>query len=139
VSVIHKLITSLWNKEELLDQWKESIIVPIHKTGVKTDCNNYCGISLLSTSYNILSNILSRLSPYINEIIWDHQCGFLRNRSTANQIFCIHQVLEKKWECNETVHQLLIDFTKACDSERREVLYNILIRVWNPYEISQAD
>jgi hypothetical protein len=36
VSVIHKLITSIWNKEELPNQWKESIIVPIHKTGDKT-------------------------------------------------------------------------------------------------------
>jgi hypothetical protein len=54
VSVIHKLITSIWNKEE----WKESVIVPIHRTGDKTDCNNYHGISLLSTSYKILSNIL---------------------------------------------------------------------------------
>jgi hypothetical protein len=33
----------------------------------------------------------------------------------------------KKYECNETVHQLFIDFKKAYDSERREVLYNILI------------
>jgi hypothetical protein len=54
--------------------------------GVKTDCNNYHGISLLSTSYKILSNILlSRLSPYIDEIIGDHQCGFRRNRSTTVQ------------------------------------------------------
>jgi hypothetical protein len=96
VFVIHKLITSFQNKEELPDQWKESIIVPIHKMGDKTDCNNYCGISLLSTSYNILSNIrLSRLSPYIDEIIGDHQCGFQRNRSTTDQIFCIRQILEK--------------------------------------------
>jgi hypothetical protein len=51
---MHKLINSIWNKEELPDQWKESIIVPIHKKGDKTDCNNYRGISLLSTSYNIL-------------------------------------------------------------------------------------
>jgi hypothetical protein len=27
---IHKLINSVWNKEKLPDQWKESIIVPIH-------------------------------------------------------------------------------------------------------------
>ena len=46
---IHKLIISIWNKEELPDEWKESIIVPIHKKGDKTDCNNYRGISLLST------------------------------------------------------------------------------------------
>jgi hypothetical protein len=80
------------------DQWKESIIVPIHKTGGKTDCNNYRGISLLSTSFKILSNILlSQLSPYIDEIIGDHQCGFRRNKSTTDQIFCIRQILEKKW------------------------------------------
>jgi hypothetical protein len=96
VSVIHKRSTSIWNKEELPDQWKESIIVPIHKAGDKTDCNNYRGISLLSTSYKILSNILlSWLSPYIDEIIGDHQCGFRRNRSTTDQIFCICHILEK--------------------------------------------
>jgi hypothetical protein len=58
VSMIHKLINSIWNKEELSDQWMESVILPDHKTGDKTDCNNYRGISLLSTSYNILSNII---------------------------------------------------------------------------------
>jgi hypothetical protein len=51
LSAIHKLITSVWNKEELPHQWKESIIVPIHKKGDKTDYNNYRGISLLPTSY----------------------------------------------------------------------------------------
>jgi hypothetical protein len=51
--------------------------VPVHKMGDKTDCINYHEISLLSVSYNILSNILlSRLSPYINKIIGDDQCGF---------------------------------------------------------------
>jgi hypothetical protein len=29
-------INCIWNKEELPDQWKESIIVPIHKKGDKT-------------------------------------------------------------------------------------------------------
>jgi hypothetical protein len=34
-SEIHKFICSVWNKEELPQQWKESIIVPIHKKGDK--------------------------------------------------------------------------------------------------------
>jgi hypothetical protein len=33
----------------------------------------------------------------------------------------------KKSEYNEAVHQLFIDFKRACDSLRRKVLYNILI------------
>jgi hypothetical protein len=94
---VHKLITSIWKKEELPEEWKESIIVPIRKTGDKTDCNNYRGISLLPTTYKILSNILlSKVIPYAKEIIEDHQCGFRRNRSTTDYIFCIRQILEKK-------------------------------------------
>jgi hypothetical protein len=53
----------------------------------KTDCNNYRWISLLSASYTTSLNILSKLGPYIDEIIVDHQCGFGRNRSTTDQIF----------------------------------------------------
>jgi len=61
---IHKLITSIWKKEKLPEEWKESIIVPIHKKGDKTDCNNYRGISILLTSYKTLFNVLlSRLIP----------------------------------------------------------------------------
>jgi hypothetical protein len=40
-SEIHKLIKLIWNKEELPDQWKESIVVPIYKKGDKSDCSNY--------------------------------------------------------------------------------------------------
>jgi hypothetical protein len=40
LSVIHKLINSVWNKEELLDQQNESIIEPVRKKDGKTDCNN---------------------------------------------------------------------------------------------------
>jgi hypothetical protein len=50
LSAIHKLVNSIWNKEELPDQWKESITVPVHQT----DCNNYRGIPLLSVSYKML-------------------------------------------------------------------------------------
>ena len=96
---IHKLIVSIWNKEELPVEQKESIIVPIHKKGDKTDCNNYRAIPLLPTTYKILSHILlSRLTTYAEEIIGDHQCGFRGNRSTTDHLFCIHQMLEKKWE-----------------------------------------
>jgi hypothetical protein len=110
----------------LPEQWKELISVPIYKKGNKTDCSNKRGISLLSTTYKILSSILlSRLTPQAEEVIGDHQCGFQRNRSTTNHIFCIPQILAKKWEYNKEV--LFIDFEKAYDSIRKEVLYNILI------------
>jgi hypothetical protein len=84
-SEIHKLINCIWNKEELSDQWKESIIVPFHKKDDKTVYNNYHGISLQLASYEISSNILlSRLNPCTDEIIGDRQCGFQINRSSTD-------------------------------------------------------
>jgi hypothetical protein len=85
-------------------------------------------MSLPSTSRKILFNILlSKLSPHTHKIIGDHQCGFRRNRSTTDQIFCTRHILEKKCQYSETVHQLFVDIKKAYDSVRREVSYNILI------------
>jgi hypothetical protein len=55
--------------------------------------------------------------------------------STTDHIFCIHQILEKKWEHNEAVHQLFIDFKKAYDSVRKEALYNILIEFRIPKKL----
>ena len=96
---IHKLITTIWKREKLPEEWKESIIVPIHKKGNKINCNIYRVISLLQTDYKVLSNILlSRLTPYAKEIVRYHQCGFRRNRSTIDHMYCIRQILEKEWE-----------------------------------------
>jgi hypothetical protein len=63
---------------------------PLLKNYKNMSCyhTNYRGISLLPTSYKILFNILlSRLSPYIDEIIGDHQCGFRRKSSVTSCFF----------------------------------------------------
>jgi hypothetical protein len=120
---------------ELIKTGGETLYSEIHRL-ICCIWNNYRGISLLSTAYEILSNILlARLTPYVNEIIGDHQCGFCCNRSTTDQIFYIRQIPEKKWEYNGTVHQLFIDFKKAYDLIKREVLYNILLEFGIPKKL----
>jgi hypothetical protein len=41
----------------------------------------------------------------------------------------------EKWEYNETVHQLFVDFKKAYISVRREVLYNSFIEFGVPMKL----
>jgi purine nucleoside phosphorylase len=41
----------------------------------------------------------------------------------------------EKWEYNEIVHQLFIDFKKAYDSVMRELLYNIFIDFGVPIKL----
>jgi hypothetical protein len=80
--------------------------------------------------HTVLSNIfILRLTLYVCKITGDHHHGYQCNRSTTDQIFCICQVQNKKWEYNVTVHQLFIDFEKAYDSVKREVLYKILFEL----------
>ncbi|KAJ4441160.1 hypothetical protein ANN_11011 [Periplaneta americana] len=93
-------------------------VIDVHRSG-----------EIRNTLYVIDVNPTMHLESiqYFNEIIGDHRCGFRRNRSTIDQIFCIRQILEKKWVYKGTVHQLFIDFQMAYKSVKREVLYNIHI------------
>jgi hypothetical protein len=76
-SEISKFIISIWNKEELLEWWKELTIVPAYKKGDRTGCSNCKCISLLSSTYKILSSILlSMLTPYAEENTGDHHCEY---------------------------------------------------------------
>jgi hypothetical protein len=60
-------------------------------------------LGIISVGFNITDQLLIRFSAFVR--YWR----------------------KNKWEYNEAVHQLFIDFKKAYDSVRREVLYNILI------------
>jgi len=58
--------------------------------------------------------------------------GFINvDFEATDQLLFVHsefvRYFRKKWEYNKAVHQLFIDFKKAYDLVRREVLYNILI------------
>jgi hypothetical protein len=52
----------------LPEEWKESIVVPLHKPGDEPDRSNFRGL-LMSTTYKTLSNILlSRLTAYARKL-----------------------------------------------------------------------
>ena len=93
--------------------------------------SNLRGIQILCLLHTKFIQIFAvKVTPHAEEIIGDHSCGFRRKRSpTDHNIICIGQILEKKWEYNEPVHQLFIDIKKAYDSVRREDLYNILVQI----------
>jgi hypothetical protein len=68
--------------------------------------------------------LLSRLNSYIYDYWGSSMYTYRRNRSTTDQISAFVRFWRKVGECNETVHKRFIDFKKAYDSLRREVLYN---------------
>ena len=98
-SEIHVHLISIWNKEELPEEWMRSIILHIFTNTDKTGCSNYRGISRLAFKYKVeFTILLSKVMPNVVVINGDHQCRFRRSRSTTDDISCIRRILEKKCE-----------------------------------------
>ena len=69
-SEIHKIINSILSKEELPEEWKESIIVPNYKKWDKT-------IIIEAYHTKLLSNILlSRLTPNVEKLLGTMSVNF---------------------------------------------------------------
>ena len=53
-----KIISKIWEKEQVVEEWKTCTIVPLFKKGDAEVCDNYRGISLLSIPSKVLAKIL---------------------------------------------------------------------------------
>ena len=54
---MYELVRQIWEEERILEELKETIIVPIHKRVDRDRCENYRGMALGNAPYKILSNI----------------------------------------------------------------------------------
>jgi len=63
---ISKLIISIWNKEEIPEEWKESIIVPVYMKGDKID---------LSNLVNYVQTLIQHPAVYANSIYRGNDWG----------------------------------------------------------------
>jgi hypothetical protein len=78
LSAVHKLINSIWKRKNCLISGKSLLLYQFTKRVTKLTV-----IMGYQCYQQILSNVIpSNLSPYIDEIIGDCQCGFPRNGST---------------------------------------------------------
>jgi hypothetical protein len=59
--------------------------ISIYKTGDKIICQKYRGIALLMVTHKLFPRILAcKMTPYMEEVVGDYQCGFSKNRNTTD-------------------------------------------------------
>ena len=100
-------------------QWKDAIIMVLHKKKDRTDCGNYKGISLVAHAGKILLKIVARrLSEYCERvgILPEEQGDFRPNRSTTAMMFVIRRLQELARKKRIPLYLCFIDLTKAYDS-----------------------
>ena len=91
------IVIRIWRGGEVSQQWKDAIIMVLHKKKDRTECGNYRGISLVAHGDNILLKIIARrLSEYCERvgILPEEQSGFRPNCSTTDIMFVIRRLQE---------------------------------------------
>ena len=118
-----KILTKLFNDILITGKypslWKESYIIPIHKSGNSSDPDNYRGISITSNMSKLFNSVLNqRLTDHfhVNNCITENQFGFKKGYRTSDNIFVMKTLTDKYLDRNEKLYACFIDFKKAFDS-----------------------
>jgi hypothetical protein len=122
--ILLEILNKVWKEEKIPRDWEVGLIVPIYKKGDKKDCNNYRGITLLSTVMKILEQIIEkRLRRQIEASLAEAQSGFRKGRSTLDHIFTIQEIISKAIEKSRTIYIAFLDMEKAFDRVPRDKLW----------------
>ena len=120
------IVVCIWREGEVPQQWKDAIIMVLHKKKDPTVCGNYGGISLVAHAGKILPKIIARrLSEYCERvgIVPDEQSGFRPNCSTTDMMFVmIPRLQELARKKIFPLYVCFIDLTKAYGSVDRTLL-----------------
>jgi len=114
------------------DRLKSSRTVPIFKSGRNDLCDNYRPIALLSTLSKILEKMVSvKLVNHLdrNNILYDHQYGFQRNKSTEHSIIHALNHISKAMNENKYSIGVFFDLKKAFDVCSHDILLMKLSRM----------
>lgn len=117
-----------WTNVYVPQDFRDAAIVTIHKKrGLRSECGNHSGISLLSIAGKILAKIILKHIKGISKVMLpESQCGFRAGHSTADMIFPLHQLQEKAIEQQQALYVVFVDFIKAINTVDRETLWKVL-------------
>ena len=104
-------------------------VLPIYKADSKMDTSNYRPISLLSIISKIFEKVMyARIISFLNSenILYPHQYGFQKNKSTEQAIISIQSKIVDAFERKENPCCIFLDFAKAFDTVNHSILVNKL-------------
>lgn len=131
---LFNILCQCWSEGGVPQDMRDAKIITLYKNkGSRSDCNNYRGISLLSTVGKLYARVLlMRLQQLAERVYPESQCGFRAERSTLDMIFSLRQLQEKCREQQKPLYVAFIDLTKAFDLVSRVGLFNILLKIGCP-------
>lgn len=103
--------------------WKESVVIPLHKNGCKSDISNYRPISLISAPAKVLEQIIhKKVFQHVKPLISEVQHGFVPQKSTVTNLSVFTNHIYEALENKDQVDAVYTDFKKAFDKVNHEIL-----------------
>jgi hypothetical protein len=98
--------------------WKDAIVVPIFKKGVKSKPSNYRPVSLTSVVCKLMERIVKDvIQDHLlkNNLLHNSQHGFLPHKSCTSNLLEFLEVITQEIDKGTPVDVLYLDFSKAFD------------------------
>ncbi|CAH1978922.1 unnamed protein product [Acanthoscelides obtectus] len=111
---------------------KKGNIIPIHKSGTKTEVNNYRPISIISSVAKVFEKVLStRLIRYLTKfkILSENQYGFTEGKATSDAITKIVNQIHQNIDNRIPSICIFVDLKKAFDTVNHKLLLEALERI----------
>ena len=113
VKVLHSICQPIWKTQQLPQDWKRSVFIPIPKKGNAKECSNYHTTAFISHASKVMLKILqARLQQYVICELTDVQAGFRKGRGTRDQIANICWIMEKQESSRKTSISALLTMPK---------------------------
>ena len=104
---------------------KHATVIPIYKKGPKNDVGNYRPISMLSVFSKIFEKLMKKhLINFLDQkhIIIPEQYGFRKGKSTYDALNVFTEDIYAALDSQRSLLSIYIDFTKAFDTIRHDIL-----------------
>ena len=124
------LYNKIWLERSFPADWREIVIVPIHKAGKdSSNPRNYRPIALLSCLYKLLEKMVAnRLSYELekNEAFSSTQSAFRRFRSTEEPLLLLSREIQMAFTRGQVLLAVFFDIEKAYDTTNRKLILRCL-------------
>ena len=119
-----RLLNVCMQEGRIPKEWRMGLIVPIWKRkGDVHDPGKYWGITLLRQVLKLLERVLdAKIRRRVECDFGEEQQGFMKGRGTADGMYALRQMVEKRLEVQGSMALGFVDLEKAFDTVPREMV-----------------